>query len=71
MDLCEGAVIKYRKLSPWAVLKLMGCDRKDYEASIKAGVSPAQVCKLAGKRIVVNVMESVIVNLLRLEINLY
>ena len=68
MDLCDGVVIKYRKLSPWEVLKLMGFDRKDYEACIKAGVSPAQVCKLAGNSIVVNVMEPLIVNLLRLEI---
>lgn len=68
MDLCDGVVIKYRKLSPWEVLKLMGFDRKDYEACIKAGVSPAQVCKLAGNSIVVNVMENLIEQLLRLEI---
>ena len=68
MDLWVGGVIKYRKLSAWEVLKLMGFDRKDYEACIKAGVIKAQVCKLSWNRIVVNVNESLKVKLLRLEI---
>ena len=48
---------KYRKLTPKEYFRLMGFSDSDYELLVKNGISKTQLYKMAGKSIVVPVLE--------------
>lgn len=57
-----------RKLTPKECFRLMGFDDEDYQVLADNGISDAQIYKMAGNSIVVNVLEAIFRNLLREEV---
>ena len=52
-----------RRLTPKEYFRLMGFDDKDVDMLIWNGISNAQLYKMAGNSVVVNVMEAIMGNL--------
>lgn len=61
----KDAFIFYRRLTSLEVVKLMGFNEYDFNKMIQNNLSENQICKISGNSIVVNVMEFVIKNLLK------
>ena len=63
----QGVMDNYivRKLTPRECFRLMGFDDKDFDACVAANISNAQLYKIAGNSIVVNVLEAILTNLLK------
>lgn len=57
-------MLKIRRLTPKECWRLMGFDDEDYEKAAKVN-SNTQLYKQAGNSIVVNVLESILKNLLK------
>ena len=66
----QGVIQDYiiRKLTPRECFRLMGFDDKDFDACVAANISNAQLYKIAGNSIVVNVLEHLLTNLLKGEL---
>lgn len=66
----QGVMDNYivRKLTPRECFRLMGFDDKDFDACVAASISNAQLYKIAGNSIVVNVLEHLLTNLLKGEL---
>lgn len=66
----QGVMDNYivRKLTPRECFRLMGFDDKDFDACVAANISNAQLYKIAGNSIVVNVLEHLLTNLLKGEL---
>lgn len=56
--------LRIRKLTPLETFLLMGFDKEDYEKVKATGISNAQMYKIMGNSIVVNVLEKIFYNLL-------
>lgn len=57
-------ILRIRKLTPLETFLLMGFDKEDYEKVKVIGMSNAQMYKIMGNSIVVNVLEKIFYNLL-------
>lgn len=57
-------ILRIRKLTPLETFLLMGFDKEDYEKVKATGISNAQMYKIMGNSIVVNVLEKIFYNLL-------
>ena len=61
----KDAFIFYRRLTSLEVVRLMGFNEIDFKKMLNNNLSESQICKISGNSIVVNVMEFVIKNLLK------
>ena len=57
--------LKIRKLTPLECWRLMGFDDIDFYNAKNAGISDTQLYKQAGNSIVVNVLQAIFINLLK------